>query len=99
MSLYIADRKYDGTLERAVALVLDHYVIFSGRYKGTGRDTFILLHDKAGWDGVAAAIVKAVEAHYDENFVVRPNSLEEIGKDINTNSLGKLLSMAARQMP
>jgi hypothetical protein len=60
LSNYIADPKYNGTLERKVALIIDHDVIYAGRYKGQGKQAFVLLDEKKGWDGIVKRIVDAV---------------------------------------
>lgn len=56
MSKYIADPAFNGTLERAFALILDHYIIFTGVTDG-GKQTYIT--NGATWDQIVEKLVVA----------------------------------------
>ena len=60
IGITIADRQWDGTLERAIALVLDHHLIGAGEAHGKPR--FVL---RDGDAALIEALVRAVAADDD----------------------------------
>lgn len=66
MSIYLADKKYDGTLERVVALALDHHLI---PQPSDYDDAFRFLHPEKGID----AIVESVVRNYPDNALALVN--------------------------
>lgn len=54
MSKYIGLKEYDGTLERKIALVLDHNIIFS-------RDNSFVFLDKGGISDLTEKLISAIK--------------------------------------
>ncbi len=74
IGITIADRHWDGTIERAIALVLDHHLIGAGEAHGKPR--FVL---RDGDAALIEALVRAVAA--DDDY--RPGSLVRIRSEWN----------------
>lgn len=58
MSQYVGDPKYNGTLQRAFALVLDHHLIYS---KSLGA--FVTRDAKRGMDAITDDLIKRAQSH------------------------------------
>ena len=69
IGMSIADRQWDGTLERAIALVLDHHLIWAG--EAHGKPLHLLREGEAA---LIEALVRAVAA--DDDY--RPGVLVRI---------------------
>ena len=56
--LILADKKYDGTVERRIALILDNYLMVADGEEGAIK----LVHPREGMDGLVKRISNAVKS-------------------------------------
>lgn len=70
--IYLADKKYNGTIERRIALVLDHHMIFSG------NGTFALRDSEKGMAGLVDAIKEGLKERTAEELQAREEMIQKL---------------------